>query len=148
MDSFLLDKQLRNFLQEDLEHGDITTNAIFADQETATVVLQAREPLIATGIEQVAARVFRLLDERITYSQPIADGQRVDSDDVLMTINGPVHSLLRGERVALNLLQRMSGIATLTRGIALVWLAVPIAIWLAAVRPLRVVARRAARLRG
>ncbi|MCI5195607.1 MAG: carboxylating nicotinate-nucleotide diphosphorylase [Candidatus Electrothrix sp. AW5] len=115
MDSFLLDKQLRNFLQEDLEHGDITTNAIFADQETATVVLQAREPLIATGIEQVAARVFRLLDDRITYSQPIADGQRVDSDDVLMTINGPVHSLLRGERVALNLVQRLCGIATLTR---------------------------------
>lgn len=114
MDTFLLDEQLRNFLREDLEHGDITTNAIFSDQETATVTLRAREPLIATGMEQVAARVFRLLDDRITYSQPIADGQRVDSGQVLMTINGPVRSLLRGERVALNLIQRLCGIATLT----------------------------------
>jgi nicotinate-nucleotide pyrophosphorylase (carboxylating) len=114
MDTFLLDEQLRNFLREDLEHGDITTNAIFSDQESATVALRAREPLIATGMEQVAARVFRLLDDRITYSQPIADGQRVDSGQVLMTINGPVRSLLRGERVALNLIQRLCGIATLT----------------------------------
>ncbi len=115
MDTFLLDKQLRNFLREDLEHGDITTDAIFSDQETAQVMLRARESLIATGMEQVAARVFQLLDERITYSQPIADGQQVDSDQVLMTINGPVRSLLRGERVALNLVQRLCGIATLTR---------------------------------
>ncbi len=115
MDTFLLDEQLRNFLREDLEHGDITTNAIFSDQETATVALRAREPLIATGMEKVAARVFQLLDERITYSQPIADRQRVDSGQVLITINGPVHSLLRGERVALNLIQRLCGIATLTR---------------------------------
>ena len=115
MDPFLLDEQLRNFLREDLEHGDITTNAIFSDQETATVTLRARESLIATGMEQVAARVFQLLDERITFSQPIADGKRVDSGQILMTINGPVRSLLRGERVALNLIQRLCGIATLTR---------------------------------
>jgi nicotinate-nucleotide pyrophosphorylase (carboxylating) len=115
MDTFLLDEQLRNFLREDLEHGDITTNAIFSDQETATVTLRARESLIATGMDQVAARVFQLLDERITYSRPIADGQRVDSGDVLITISGPVRSLLRGERVALNLIQRLCGIATLTR---------------------------------
>ncbi len=115
MDPFLLDEQLRHFLREDLEHGDITTDAIFSDQETAQVILRARESLIATGMEQVAARVFQLLDERITYSQPIADGQQVDSDQVLMTINGPVRSLLRGERVALNLVQRLCGIATLTR---------------------------------
>uniref|UniRef100_UPI0040569E27 carboxylating nicotinate-nucleotide diphosphorylase n=1 Tax=Candidatus Electrothrix sp. TaxID=2170559 RepID=UPI0040569E27 len=115
MDTFLLDDQLRNFLREDLEHGDITTDAIFSEQETATVTLRAREALVAAGMEQVAARVFQLLDERITYSRPIADGQQVDSGQVLMTVSGPVHGLLRGERVALNLIQRLCGIATLTR---------------------------------
>ncbi|MCI5148291.1 MAG: carboxylating nicotinate-nucleotide diphosphorylase [Candidatus Electrothrix sp. MAN1_4] len=117
MDTFLLDEQLRNFLREDLEHGDITTDAIFSDhdQETATVALRAREALVVAGLECIAARVFQLLDDRITYSQPRADGQQVDSGEVLMTINGPIRSLLRGERVALNLIQRLCGIATLTR---------------------------------
>jgi nicotinate-nucleotide pyrophosphorylase (carboxylating) len=115
MDTFLLDEQLRNFLREDLEHGDITTDAIFSDQETATVLIRAREPLVAAGMEQIAARVFRLLDERIVFSQAISDGQQVDSGEVLMTVSGSVRTLLRGERVALNLVQRLCGIATLTR---------------------------------
>jgi len=115
MDTFLLDEQLRNFLREDLEHGDITTDAIFSDQETATVTIRAREPLIAAGMEQIAARVFRLLDERVVFSQAISDGQQVDSGEVLMTVSGSVRTLLRGERVALNLVQRLCAIATLTR---------------------------------
>lgn len=115
MDTFLLNEQLRNFLREDLEHGDITTDAIFSDQETATVTIRAREPLIAAGMEQIAARVFRLLDERVTSSQATPNGQRVNSGEVLMTVSGSVRTLLRGERVALNLVQRLCGIATLTR---------------------------------
>jgi nicotinate-nucleotide pyrophosphorylase (carboxylating) len=115
MDTFLLDEQLRNFLREDLEHGDITTDAIFSDQETATVLIRAREPLVAAGMEQIAARVFRLLDERIVFSQATSDGQQVTSGEVLMTVSGSVRTLLRGERVALNLVQRLCGIATLTR---------------------------------
>ncbi|XCN74069.1 MAG: carboxylating nicotinate-nucleotide diphosphorylase [Candidatus Electrothrix aestuarii] len=115
MDTFLLDEQLRHFLREDLEHGDITTDAIFSDQETASVTLRAREALVAAGLERVAARVFQLLDGRVTFSQATPDGQQVDSGDVLMTVSGPVRSLLRGERVALNLIQRLCGIATLTR---------------------------------
>lgn len=115
MDTFLLDEQLRNFLREDLEHGDITTDAIFSDQETAQVMLRAREPLIAAGMEQVAARVFRLLDDRTDFSRIAADGQQIGSGQVLMRVSGPVRSLLRGERVALNLIQRLCAIATLTR---------------------------------
>ena len=115
MDPFLLNEQLRNFLREDLEHGDITTDAIFSDQETATVLIRAREPLVAAGMEQIAARVFRLLDERVTFSQAVSDGQQVTSGAVLMTVSGSVRTLLRGERVALNLIQRLCGIATLTR---------------------------------
>ncbi|CAK8725690.1 carboxylating nicotinate-nucleotide diphosphorylase [Candidatus Electrothrix aarhusensis] len=115
MDTFLLNEQLRNFLREDLEHGDITTDAIFSDQETATVLIRAREPLVAAGMEQIAARIFRLLDERVAFSQATSDGQQVNSGEVLMTVSGSVRTLLRGERVALNLVQRLCAIATLTR---------------------------------
>lgn len=115
MDTFLLDEQLRGFLREDLEHGDITTEAIFSGSETASATLRAREPLIAAGMESVAARVFRLLDERLIFDQIAADGERKAAGDTLMTVSGPVRSLLRGERVALNLVQRLCGIATLTR---------------------------------
>ncbi|MCI5141018.1 MAG: nicotinate-nucleotide diphosphorylase (carboxylating), partial [Candidatus Electrothrix sp. ATG1] len=107
MDTFLLDEQLRNFLREDLEHGDITTDAIFSDQETAQVSLRARQPLIAAGMERVAARVFRLLDDRTGFSRIAADGQQIGAGQVLMRVSGPVRTLLRGERVALNLIQRL-----------------------------------------
>ncbi|WP_339134916.1 MAG: carboxylating nicotinate-nucleotide diphosphorylase [Candidatus Electrothrix sp. GW3-4] len=115
MDTFLLDEQLRYFLREDLEHGDITTDALFSDQESATVTIRAREPLIAVGMERVAARVFQLLDHRTTVAQLVPDGQGVLAGAVLMTVSGRVRSLLRGERVALNLIQRLCGIATLTQ---------------------------------
>ena len=115
MDTFLLNEQLRHFLREDLEHGDITTDAIFSDQETATVTIRARESLVAAGMEPVAARVFQLLDSRINVADVMPDGKKVSAGEVLMTVNGSVRSLLRGERVALNLIQRLCGIATLTR---------------------------------
>lgn len=96
MDTFLLDEQLRYFLREDLEHGDITTDALFSDQESATVTIRAREPLIAVGMERVAARVFQLLDHRTTVAQLVPDGQGVLAGAVLMTVSGRVRSLLRG----------------------------------------------------
>ena len=115
MDSFLLDEILRRFLREDLEHGDLTTDAIFTDQATAQVTMTAREPLLAAGMERVAARVFCLLGGgTLTFGQMAGDGTVVDQGGVLMTINGPVQTLLKGERVALNLVQRLCGIATLT----------------------------------
>ncbi len=114
MDGFLLDGQLHRFLEEDLEHGDITTDAVF-DRETASARLVAREALVACGMEEVAARVFCLLGGRLEFGQLAADGSRKESSEVLLTIQGPVRTLLRGERVALNLVQRLCGIATLTR---------------------------------
>jgi nicotinate-nucleotide pyrophosphorylase (carboxylating) len=116
MDTFLLDDQLRAFLREDLEHGDITTDALFDNASTALVTMQAREPLVAAGMEKVAARVFCLLGGgTLTFGQMAADSTSVEEGGVLMTINGPVRTLLRGERTALNLVQRLCGIATLTR---------------------------------
>ena len=77
MDTFLLDDQLRRFLREDLEHGDITTDAIFDDQVSALATLKAREPMVVAGMEAVAARVFCLLDGgtlRRAHSTPRPSG--------------------------------------------------------------------------
>lgn len=115
MDTFLLDELLRGFLREDLEHGDITTEAIFSGEETGSALFVARDPLVAAGLEIVAARVFRLLDEQIRFFHITPDGARVAPGETLLTVSGPVRSILRGERVALNLTQRLCGIATLTR---------------------------------
>ena len=113
MDTFLLDQQLRKFLEEDLEHGDVTTDAIFTD-ETAMVQCIAREPLVACGMETVAARIFCLLGGKSEFGQLAPDGSRQKKGAVLFSVRGPVRTLLRGERVALNLIQRLCGIATLT----------------------------------
>jgi len=116
MDSFLLDDMLRGFLREDIEHGDITTEAIFSSEETGSALFVAREPLVAAGMETVAACVFRLLDRRLRFFGAAAqDGARVAPGETMLIVSGPVRSILRAERVALNLVQRLCGIATLTR---------------------------------
>jgi len=113
MDAFLLDEHLRRFLKEDLEHGDITTDGIFG-RETATARFVARQDMVVCGMEQVAARVFCLLDDQVEPGQPAMDGSRKKKGDLLLAIQGSVRTLLHGERVALNLVQRLCGIATLT----------------------------------
>ena len=114
MDTFLLDTLLRNFLAEDLDHGDITTEAIFSPEDRAQARFVARQPMTVAGMENVAARVFRLLDPAVACTGAVPDGSRVDKDETLLLISGTTHTLLRGERVALNLVQRLCGIATLT----------------------------------
>ena len=112
MDSFLLDQQLRRFLEEDLEHGDITTDALFEDEVSGAKFI-ARQDLTSCGMEHVAARVFYLLGGDPALAQLAVDGSRKKAGDTLLTVQGPVRTLLRGERVALNLVQRLCGIATL-----------------------------------
>ncbi len=114
MDTFLLDTALRAFLGEDLEHGDITTEAIFTPQDRAQACFMARHPMVVVGMETVAARVFSLLDATVSCTGAMADGSRVEAGAQLLTISGATRTLLRGERVALNLVQRMCGIASLT----------------------------------
>jgi len=113
MDHFLLDEQLRRFLKEDLEHGDITTDGIF-DQETATARFVARQDMVVCGMKQVATRIFRLLGDQLEFGQLAVDGSRKEPGEVLLSVQGSVRILLHGERVALNLVQRLCGIATLT----------------------------------
>ncbi len=116
MDAYLLDAMLHGFLREDLEHGDVTTDAIFDDRAVAGVSVHARQRLVAAGMEKVAARVFSLLGRaEIRCTELVSDGIEVEGGAVLMRIKGPVRVLLKGERVALNLIQRLCAIATLTR---------------------------------
>ncbi|MHB8788836.1 MAG: carboxylating nicotinate-nucleotide diphosphorylase [Desulfobulbaceae bacterium] len=115
MDEMLLDSQLRSFLAEDIGAGDVTTDAVFQTGEEGAAVLRAREPLVAVGMDLVAGRVFRLLNPAVIVDAAVADGCQVEAGSVLLRVRGPVKDLLRGERVALNLVQRLCGIATLTR---------------------------------
>lgn len=114
MDNNLLDAILRSFLREDIGRGDLTSEAIFPPDQQGRARLVARERFLAAGVEAVAARVFALQNPRIEYTGALADGSRVEPGDVLLTVSGPTVDLLKAERVALNLLQRLSGIATLT----------------------------------
>ena len=112
--SFLiLDQLLQTWLLEDIGRGDRTTQSLFptgAPPGTATWII--KEPGIVAGLA-IAARVFHLLDPHMTFT-PAEEGQRYESGQVIAQISGSLAALLTGERVALNLAMRLSGIATAT----------------------------------
>jgi nicotinate-nucleotide pyrophosphorylase (carboxylating) len=110
-----LDDFVRRALAEDIGSGDVTTRATIPAEALAEAEFLAKSPGIVAGIE-VVKRVFRALDGGISLSWTVEDGDRVEPGQRFGTVAGPAHALLSGERVALNLLQRMSGIATATRG--------------------------------
>ncbi len=114
MDKNLLDSLLKSFLREDIGRGDLTSESIFTPEDEGSARLVAREPFLVAGAASVAARVFQLQNPAINAVAGVEDGTRVRAGDVLLTVSGPVIDLLKAERVALNLLQRMSGIATMT----------------------------------
>ncbi|MDH4319391.1 MAG: carboxylating nicotinate-nucleotide diphosphorylase [Desulfobulbaceae bacterium] len=105
---------MKSFLAEDIGRGDVTTEAVFAEGEEGGAVFRAKENLVCVGMERVAGRVFRLLDERVRLDFLMDDGTAVEAGAELLRIHGPVRALLTGERTALNLVQRLCGIATLT----------------------------------
>lgn len=100
-------------LREDAPGGDITTNYLFGVEEEATGVFRAKAPGTIAGIE-VAERVFRKLDPLARFTPQLRDGDRVAAHTLIAEVRCHTRALLTGERVALNLMQRMSGIATLT----------------------------------
>ncbi len=110
---FEIDRIVRTALQEDIGLGDVTTMAIVAQDSTAYAELVAREDFVLAGLD-VAAAVFHQLDPEIDFEKIFVDGQKVNKGEVLAWIRGSALMLLQAERVALNLLQRMSGIASLT----------------------------------
>ncbi|MGK2905221.1 MAG: carboxylating nicotinate-nucleotide diphosphorylase [Desulfuromonadales bacterium] len=113
MNSLILDPILRRALLEDIGTGDVTTMATIEPGTQASAELVAKEDFVLAGID-VARRVFQLLSAEIAFEKLITDGQTVKRGDVMAWIKGDAAALLQGERVALNLLQRMCGVATLT----------------------------------
>lgn len=108
-----LDAIIENALREDIHTGDITTLAVVPERRAARARLIAKEPMVLAGIG-VAARVFQILDPAVRFDARFADGARLSAGDLIAAIDGDSALLLQGERVALNLLQRMCGTATLT----------------------------------
>ena len=104
-------------LDEDAGLGDVTSRAIFPPTHQSTAVIEARESLVAAGLD-VAARVFQRVDDTVRVTVHGADGLLVPKNTALLTVKGPTRSLLTAERTALNFLQHLSGIATLSRRFA------------------------------
>ena len=110
---FELQRIIRTALQEDIGTGDVTTQSTVDPATPGQAELVAKEDFVLAGIA-VAEQVFRELDAEVSFEALVEDGQPVRRGDVLAWIKGPAAVLLQGERVSLNLLQRMSAIATLT----------------------------------
>jgi nicotinate-nucleotide pyrophosphorylase (carboxylating) len=107
-------RAVRLALQEDLPLGDVTTAALFPSPAPALARIIAQQSLVVAGLA-AAVRTFRTVDASLVLSIHRHDGERADDGDCLLQIEGDGRSILRAERVALNFLQHLSGIATLTR---------------------------------
>ena len=111
------DQLIRMALQEDITSEDVSTNAVMPTATKGTVDLIAKEDGVVAGLE-IYARVFTILDEKTEIDLHCKDGDEVKKGELMATVTGDIRVLLSGERVALNYLQRMSGIATYTRQVA------------------------------
>lgn len=112
-----VDEYLMNALKEDITGEDVSTNAVMRSAKQGKVDLICKEDGIICGLE-VFKRVFQLLDESIVFETDLKDGDQVKDGQKMGVLYGDIRVLLSGERVALNYLQRMSGIATFTQSLA------------------------------
>ena len=101
-------------LSEDIGPGDVTTSLLIPEDKTAEGVITAEEEIVLAGV-QVAEEVFRTLDPGVEFEAFAADGDLLKSGDNILRVRGKARALLTGERVALNFLQRLSGVASLSR---------------------------------
>jgi len=110
-----LEKRVRAALREDRAGHDATTRLLFPPDRTGSAKLAAREQGVVCGVD-VAGICFRLLDRSVEYEPHLQDGANVKAGVRIATVRGPIRSILSSERLSLNLLCRLSGIATLTAG--------------------------------
>jgi nicotinate-nucleotide pyrophosphorylase (carboxylating) len=113
MNPYMIKDIVRRALEEDLGVGDITSDSIIMENFTTDAVFLVKSPGVIAGLP-VVAEVWRQLDPKVVFSPLIKDGVTVSIDAEIAKVSGPVKSILAGERVALNFLQRLSGIATKT----------------------------------
>ncbi len=111
MESLTIKKLINTALNEDIGSGDITTDNLIDAQQIGEGIIIAKEPLVLAGID-IVRRVFNYIDTDIQFRSAMSDGQKADSGDILIQAQGRLAALLKGERTALNFLQRLSGIAT------------------------------------
>ncbi len=109
-----LDWLIEKALQEDIGNGDITTTFLDLENNKAKAFLIAKEKGVLAGLH-VALRVFQKLDDNLSWVAYKKDGDQLKKGDEIIKISGSTKAILAGERVALNFLQRLSGIATITR---------------------------------
>ena len=109
-----LDDLLKLALAEDLGYRDVTTEATIGESVRGQTRVVAREPLVLSG-SKAFGRVFHLTDPECSVEAAFADGARIEKGAAVFTVTGRVRSILTAERVGLNLLQRLCGVATLTR---------------------------------
>ena len=114
MDVNVLKKIIEKFLCEDIGSGDLTSEATIAQDQIGTAEYVAKESFVVCGIESVASLVFKTQNQAIEIIEASSDETLAVPGDQLLTAKGPVLDLLKAERVALNLVQRLCGIATLT----------------------------------
>lgn len=112
-----IDSYILSALKEDITNEDITTNSIIQESKQGYVQLICKQDCILAGIN-VFTRVFELLDDGAYFSTTYKDGDKLAIGMLVGTVNADIRAILSGERTALNFLQRMSGIATLTRSYA------------------------------
>ena len=112
-----VDHLVKEALQEDISSEDVTTNAVMKEAVTGEVQLICKQDGVVAGLD-VFHRVFEILDENVKTDFYCKDGDEVKKGELMGIITGDIRALLSGERVALNYLQRMSGIATYTRQVA------------------------------
>ncbi|WP_019554218.1 carboxylating nicotinate-nucleotide diphosphorylase [Propionispira raffinosivorans] len=111
--NFNLDRWLENWLAEDIGSGDLTTDLIVPEAAVAKACIHSKDIGLLAGVD-VAGRVFTLLNPDIQFTVCARDGAQLDKQTVIATVEGDARSILAGERLALNLLQHLSGIATQT----------------------------------
>ena len=112
-----VDHLIKEALQEDISSEDVTTNAVMKEAVTGEVQLICKQDGVVAGLD-VFRRVFEILDENVKIDFYCKDGDEVKKGELMGVVTGDIRALLSGERVALNYLQRMSGIATYTHSVA------------------------------
>ena len=117
MYSRMLDKQLEEWLAEDVGSGDLTSEALLPEGAVTAGIIHAKDTGILCGVE-VARQVFRVLDPSLTFEALAKDGDKLEPGTLIAKVTGSARSVLTGERLALNLLQHLSGIATRTKKLA------------------------------
>ena len=113
LDKKQIDKIVLNALEEDMPYGDVTTDNLVPEDDVTEAKFIAKAEGVIAGMP-VAARVFELIDNRISVEIFKNDGDKVEKGDIIAILRGPTAGILKGERTALNLMQRLSGIATRT----------------------------------